>query len=118
MAAQRARWRWIYDGGSPIAKGEAVAQGRTGQRSSRARWSKAPGAPVIAPQPLTDRQARKTPEDSGRGESADKTLGWDWKVEKDGSRHFRVFLWNGQRYAQVLFQRSRGANDRILQSAW
>jgi hypothetical protein len=48
------------------------------------------------------KQARSTPEDSGRGQSADKTLGWDWKVEKNGARHFRVYQWNGARYAQVL----------------
>jgi hypothetical protein len=49
------------------------------------------------------KQARTTPEDNGRGESADKTLGWDWKVEKSGARHLRVFLWLGTRYAQVLY---------------
>ena len=64
---------------------------------------KPPGAPVIAPPPLTPKQARTTPEDSGRGEAADKTLGWDWKVEKNGEQRFRVFMWNGQRYAQVLY---------------
>jgi hypothetical protein len=42
--------------------------------------------------------------DIGRGQSADRTLGWDWKVEKDGTRHFRTFLWNGRNYQQVLFQ--------------
>lgn len=100
-----AGWRWSYDGGLPITAGEKLSRKGDRPQVVRARCSKAPGAPVIAPQPLTDKQARKTPEDSGRGESADKTLGWDWKVEKDGSRHFRVFLWNGQRYAQVVFQR-------------
>ena len=64
--------------------------------------SKAPGAPIIPPPPLTPKQARTTPEDNGRGQSADKTLGWDWKVEKSGARRFRVYQWNGLRYAQVL----------------
>ena len=49
------------------------------------------------------KQARTTPEDNGRGQSADKTLGWDWKVDKKGGRKFRVYLWNGARYAQVLY---------------
>lgn len=101
-------WRWSYDGGLPIAKDEKLSAKGTQPQVVRARCSKAPGAPVIAPQPLTDKQARKTPEDSGRGESADKTLGWDWKVEKDGSRHFRVFLWNGARYAQAVYQHVPG----------
>ena len=97
-------WRWSYDGGLPIAKDEKLSAKGVRPQVVRARCSRAPGAPVIAPTPLTDRQARKTPVDSGRGESADKTLGWDWKVEKDGSRHFRAFLWNGARYAQVVYQ--------------
>ena len=63
---------------------------------------KAPGAPISAPPPLTNREARQTPEDSGRGQSADGSLGWDWKVEKDGSRRLRVFQWTGRAYAQVL----------------
>ena len=39
-----------------------------------------------APPKLTPKQARTTPEDNGRGQSADKTLGWDWKVDA-GRRH-------------------------------
>lgn len=100
----RGKWRWSYDGGMPIAKGEKLSAKGSTPQIIRARCGKAPGAPVSAPRPLSDKQARKTPEDSGRGESADKTLGWDWKVEKDGRRHFRVFLWNGARYSQVLYQ--------------
>ena len=65
--------------------------------------TKAPGAPIKRPPPLTERQARTTPDDNGDGQSADKTLGWDWKVEKDGSRKFRVYQWKGGMYAQVLY---------------
>jgi len=97
-------WRWAYDGGLPITKDEKLSPKGTKPVVVRARCGKAPGAPVIPPRPLTEKQAKKTPEDSGRGESADKTLGWDWKVEKDGRRHFRVFLWNGDHYSQVLYQ--------------
>ena len=78
----------------------AVPQARV-HRASCA--GKAPGAPIIPPLPLTAKQARTTPEDNGRGQSADQTLGWDWKVEKNGARKFRVYQWNGLRYAQVLF---------------
>jgi hypothetical protein len=93
-------WRWVYDGGGPL-KGA----GLRGRRPSihRAVCGKAPGAPVIPPPPLTSKQARTTPEDNGRGQSADKTLGWDWLVDKKGGRKFRVYLWNGSRYAQVLY---------------
>ncbi len=60
------------------------------------------GSPDGSPPPLSARQARTTPEDNGRGQSADKTLGWDWKVAKDGSRRLRVYEWNGRRYVRVL----------------
>jgi len=93
-------WRWVYDGGNaltgPLPSPPSVRVHRA------ACGSKAPGAPIIPPPPLTPKQARTTPEDNGRGQSADKTLGWDWKVEKSGARRFRVYQWNGLRYAQVL----------------
>jgi hypothetical protein len=95
------KWRWVYDGGGPLA-GAAPPTARP-QTHRAACKPRAPGAPVIPPPPLTPKQAHTTPEDNGRGESGDKTLGWDWKVEKDGARHFRVFQWTGERYAQVLF---------------
>jgi hypothetical protein len=93
-------WRWVYDAGVDTKAAGAAVRPRVSRASCRA---KAPGAPVIAPVALTNKQARTSPEDSGRGESADKTLGWDWKVEKNGAHRFRVFLWNGVRYAQVLY---------------
>lgn len=108
-------WRWTYDAGSPLPRGVLSPKGKA-PSVHRARCTKAPGAPVIPPLPLTDRESRKTPEDSGRGESADKTLGWDWKVEKDGSRHFRVFLWNGSRYAQALYQHAPPPTPEPAQS--
>jgi len=98
------KWRWVYDGGMSAAGKPFPGRSQAPVVQRASCRAKAPGAPVIPPLPLTDKQARKTPEDSGRGESADKSLGWDWKVEKDGSRHFRVFLWTGSRYAQAVYQ--------------
>jgi len=94
------QWQWVYDGGGPLGEGLPDRKQPQTHRASCAR--RAPGAPVIAPPPLTPKQARTTPDDSGRGQSADKTLGWDWKVDKAGARKFRVYQWNGARYAQVL----------------
>lgn len=94
------RWRWVYDGGDQLS---GPVPPRTPAQVHRAPCGRAPGPPIIGPRPLTAKQARTTPEDTGRGQSADRTLGWDWKVEKDGARKFRVFQWNGNRYAQVLF---------------
>ncbi|HUP66887.1 MAG TPA: hypothetical protein VM145_01565 [Sphingomicrobium sp.] len=95
-------WRWVYDGGGPLDDSAKTPPARAVSHRASCR-AKAPGAPVIPPPPLTNKQARTTPDDTGRGQSADKTLGWDWKVDKEGARKFRVFQWNGVRYAQVLF---------------
>jgi len=97
------RWRWVYDGGGPKPAGSAKPVRITAKAHRASCRTKAPGAPVIPPPPLSAKQARTTPEDNGRGQSADKTLGWDWKVEKDGARKFRVYQWTGARYAQVIF---------------
>jgi hypothetical protein len=99
---QRSRnsWRWVYDGGVPTPPKEPVGQTPQVERASCA--TPAPGAPTPPPPPLTAKQARTTPEDNGRGESADKTLGWDWKVAKNGARTFRVYLWTRGRYVTVI----------------
>lgn len=100
------KWLWTYDGGDslkgPVPKPASAKVYRATCRP------KAPGAPIIPPAALTNKQARTTPEDAGRGESADRTLGWDWKVEKGGARHLRVYLWKGNRYAQVLYNHVSG----------
>lgn len=101
------QWRWVYDNGGPLT-GTAVPR-KTRPSVIRASCRRrAPGAPVIPPPKLSAKQARTTPEDIGRGESADKTLGWDWKVAQNGEHNFRVYMWNGARYAQVLFNRVPG----------
>ena len=97
----KGEWRWAYDGGGPLKdvpplnRYPVIHRGACGVR--------APGAPIIPPPPLTAKQALTTPVDNGRGESADRTLGWDWKVDKKGGRIFRLYLWDGRRYAQVLY---------------
>jgi hypothetical protein len=99
---EKGQWHWVYDGGGPLDKSAAAAPKKAQIHPASCR-GKAPGAPIIPPPRLTAKQARTTPDDTGRGQSADKTLGWDWKVEKSGARKFRVYQWNGVRYAQVLF---------------
>jgi hypothetical protein len=96
----KAGWRWVYDGGAPLA--DAAPQTAAPQVRQASCEGHAPGPPIIPPPPLTSSQARTTPADTGRGQSADRTLGWDWKVETNGARHFRVYQWNGQAYALAL----------------
>jgi hypothetical protein len=95
------KWRWVYDGGGPLDSSAPTPPAKPLFHPAACR-GKAPGAPIMPPPPLTNKQARTTRADNGRGESADKTLGWDWKVEKSGARKFRVYQWSGARYAQVL----------------
>ena len=93
-------WRWVYDGGGPLQGAAPAAKRAQVHRASCS--GRAKGSPIAPPPALTEKQARTTPEDNGRGQSADRTLGWDWNVDKQGGRTFRVFLWNGSHYAQVL----------------
>lgn len=96
----RDNWRWVYDGGGPIAGPPHNVLPRVHHADCR---TPAPGAPVSAPPPLTPSEARTTPDDNGRGQSGDKTLGWDWKVDAKGGRILRVFMWNGREYRRVLY---------------
>ena len=97
----RGQWRWAYDGGGPLSG--PVTEPVKAQVMRAACGGKAPGAPIPPPPALTSKQARTTPDDNGRGQSADKTLGWDWKVDRKGGRKLRVYQWTGDHYAQVLF---------------
>lgn len=95
-------WRWVYDGGAALEEGTPTPTDVHAAVRGAYCTRRAPGAPVIPPPALTAKQALKTPVDAGRGESSDKTLGWDWKVEKSGARHFRVYQWTGSRYVEVV----------------
>jgi hypothetical protein len=95
-------WRWVYDGGGEYPAGTTPPSATKATVHRASCKTRAPGAPIPPPPPLTKREARTTPEDNGRGQSADKTLGWDWKVEKDGARRLRVYQWNGKKYVEAL----------------
>lgn len=93
-----AGWRWVYEGGIPTPVGKA-----NGPRVERASCDgKAAGPPIAPPARLSRNTRILGPQDAGRGLSADKTLGWSWKVSAGGTRTFRVFLWSRGRYAQVI----------------
>jgi hypothetical protein len=99
----KGKWHWVYDGGGPLEGAAPAAKRAQVHRASCAGHAR--GAPIAPPPVLSEREARTTPEDNGRGESADRTLAWDWKVDAKGGRIFRVFLWTGSHYAQVLHNR-------------
>jgi hypothetical protein len=93
-------WRWVYDGGTPTPTTHGKAASVQVHRASCS--GAHTGAPIAPPPKLSPRQARTTRMDNGRGESADKTLGWDWKVTPAGARTLRVFLWTKGSYAEVI----------------
>jgi hypothetical protein len=95
-----AGWRWVYDGGIPAPISRARASTVQVHRATCTGHPR--GAPIAPPPKLSPSQAQTTPQDNGRGESADKTLGWDWKVTPAGARTLRVFLWTKGRYAEVI----------------
>jgi len=97
----KTKWRWVYDGGAAESEGSPTPVAVPLKVHAASCRAKATGAPIRALRPLAPKQTT-THEDSGSGQSADNTLAWDWKVDKDGSRKFRVFQWKGSRYAEVL----------------
>jgi hypothetical protein len=98
----KGQWRWVYDSGEPAPAAAIPKKPQLRRASCRGRPS---GPPIAAPPALSNKEARKTPTDNGRGQSADRTLGWDWKVEANGTRQFRAYLWNGRRYETVVSQK-------------
>ncbi|HEV2595713.1 MAG TPA: hypothetical protein VGU01_10980 [Sphingomicrobium sp.] len=91
-------WRWVYDGGIPAPK-TSIARTKAERASCRAPTGV---PPIAAPPRLKPQEALTSLQDNGRGQSADRTLGWDWKVDARGMRNFRVYLWNGRAYAEVI----------------
>ncbi|MGI8931118.1 MAG: hypothetical protein ACR2FK_01885 [Sphingomicrobium sp.] len=100
---EKRRWRWVYEGGDTLK--EPLTARKTPIVSKSSCRGRAPGAPLMAP-PSAKRGPRgAAPDDFGRGQSADRTLGWDWRVGPKGARQFRVFKWTGRGYVLALDQK-------------
>jgi hypothetical protein len=102
---EKGRWQWVYDGGEAVNKPIAIPRRPKVRRAACGRHAKGP--PLIVPPPAK-RFGMGPPDDYGRGQSADRSLGWDWKVDAKGARHFRAMLWNGRRYELVIDQNVAG----------
>lgn len=99
---EQRQWRWVYDGGDTLKKPIAALKKPVVRKASCR--GRAPGPPLMSPPSEKRGPGGKVPDDFGVGISADRTLGWDWRVGEKGARHFRTFLWNGRNYALVLDQ--------------
>jgi hypothetical protein len=92
-------WKWIYDAGDalPIAR----AEGGDIQ-------------PVTADCSGANRKvlpALKSGSAEGRswggGKSADSSMFWNWEVEPGGSRQFTAWIWDGEKFRNVV-------NDQVV----
>lgn len=84
-------WKWILDHGDALAKPRtAVARPGVRRAACGSRPNQAP--PTIG-------VVRDGPV---RGESADGTLGFTWKVEATGARWLTISLWRGGGYDFVI----------------
>lgn len=103
---EKGQWRWLYHGQE--AAGRPIAARRTPVVRKASCRGRPPGAPLMSP-PSTKKGPRGAkPDDFGRGQSADRTFGWDWRVGQKNLRHIRIFLWTGRRYEVALNQKNIG----------
>jgi hypothetical protein len=84
-------WRWNVDFGDALDKAMPAAPAKVPVR----RASCSAARPALLPR--LDSAVK-----SDSGGSADRSLEWTWRVEKDGSRHLLVYLWNGRGYDAVI----------------
>ena len=98
---EQGQWHWISNGRHTLQK-PALARKVPAVSKASCRGNP-PGPPLMKP-PVAKGEKGATPDDFGRGVSADKTLGWDWRIGSNGGRQFRAFLWNGRGYDVALKQ--------------
>lgn len=102
--AEGRTWRWVYDGGK-AGSGPVIWPSKAEVKQASCAKTKPTGPPIAAPPPAVRHSDGSAPDDFGRGLSADRTLGWDWKLSQpDKTRHLRVFLWSGRSYDLVVDQ--------------
>jgi hypothetical protein len=95
-------WQWISDGRHTLRRPAAARPVATLKSASCK--GRAPGPPLSAPPSSRPGPDGSTPDDFGRGQSGDRTLGWEWRVGQNGTRHFRAYLWDGKKYSVALDQ--------------
>ncbi|MES2754352.1 MAG: hypothetical protein V4659_06775 [Pseudomonadota bacterium] len=87
-------WRWTLDHGGDLAAPRPRPAADPAIR--RASCDNKPRGLI---------QVKRKGTQQGSGTSKDKTLGWSWTVEPDGTRVFYVHLWTGTTYEPVIADR-------------
>ena len=95
-------WQWISDGRHTLKR--PIASRKTPTVRTGSCKGGAPGPPLSAPPTRRPGPGGVAPDDYGRGQSGDRTLGWEWRVRPNGVRQFRAYLWNGRGYTVALDQ--------------
>jgi hypothetical protein len=99
---EEGRWHWISDGRHILKRPLAARQSPIVRKASCK--GRAPGPPLMATPSAKPGPGGVAPDDFGRGHSADRTLGWEWRVRPNGARNFRTYLWNGRGYTLAVSQ--------------
>ncbi|HEY4070710.1 MAG TPA: hypothetical protein VGM04_04030 [Sphingomicrobium sp.] len=95
------RWMWVYDGGDRLAKPMAArAKPKVRRASCHGIPATIPRSWAVSTLPPVD-----TPEPMEAAEHArDRSLRFEYRVNKIGNRHFAAWLWNGHKFEQVIYQ--------------
>lgn len=96
------KWQWISDGRHTLKR--PMTSRKTPIVRTGSCKGPAPGPPLSAPPSARPGPNGVTADDYGRGQSGDRTLGWEWRVRPNGVRQFRAYLWNGRGYTVALDQ--------------
>lgn len=80
-------WKWTYDNGNALT--EARAEGG----DIKPRKASCDGTPP--PRTLVG-------DGTGSGQSADRTIAWNWRASADGAHEFEAFVWNGRAFERVI----------------
>ncbi len=100
------KWQWISDGRHTLRR--SMLRLKTPIVRAGSCKGRAPGPPLSAPPTKRPGPGGVTADDYGRGQSGDRTLGWEWRVRPNGIRQFRAYLWNGRGYTVALDQKIGG----------
>ena len=99
---EEGQWHWISDGRHTLKRPLAARKTPVVRKGSCR--GRAPGPPLMAAPSTKTGPGGVAPDDFGRGYSADRTLGWEWRVASNGVRNFRTYLWTGRSYTLALDQ--------------
>jgi hypothetical protein len=95
------QWMWVYDGGDRLTRPMAA------RAKPKIRRASCHGIPATIPHswPVSTLPPVDYPDPLEAAEHArDRSLRFEYRVDKVGNRHFTAWLWNGRKFEQVIDQ--------------